>query len=777
MRGSRWWDMPAVLLLAGALLTAAGRLVATQWVDHLSLVQTLVLLGMVAGLSLGQSMFSPPVATLFGTLYGLFAVLWQLGLTTAWLSEEALWSDRLLVLGSRLVQALSTFARQQPVQDPVLFLSAMAVLAWGLSVQAGYALTRRASPWRIILPSGLAVLLIQTSDPYRPRGAWYLTTYLLFSLLLLARLTFLRLRRRWLQNDVRIPPLVGLDLSYAIVAVVAVLILLTWTVPTMADILPVAREIWDRTTSPWEEPMEKLFAALRRQGATIIGAHYYGDEFPLGRGRQLSDTLVASVQLPDEPSSVRYYWRARVYDHYAEGRWSTRALTATRHVDPGMRPFKSPQLEGRRSVTVTFTSPRPMVTLYVAPQPRWVSRRVEVEYGRNPDGTVDVASLHASPPMDAGGTYAARSSIADTTVSQLREAGSDYPEWVVDRYVQLPETITPRTRGLAQALAEGQETPYDAVAAVTRYLRNSIRYSETITETRPVDQEPLDWFLFDQRVGFCNYYASAQVILLRSLGIPARLAVGFSEGDRLRETNTRLVYERNAHAWPEVYFPGLGWIEFEPTVSEAPLERPLGETDAPDEDRLRVPMEGDSEDRWRERLSRLEGLDEEAPGAGVPTALRSLWARIWPLLRVLSILLVVTLGILAWRTWRRRDLPPLPVLLEAGVRRMGWSPPAFLRRWAQRAMLSPLERAYGEVDRALIRLGAPAKPGDTPAERAAALAGLLPLASDPAYALLSEYQAATYSPHRYSAEMAQEAARSIRGLSWRAKLRQLMGRA
>ncbi len=774
MRTSRWWDLPAALLLTAALLTAAGRLVATRWVDHLSLVQTLVLLGMAVGLALGQSTFPSGLTALFGVLYGLFLVPWQLGLVAGRLSEDALWSDRLTVLAYRLVQALTELAQQEPVQDPILFLSAVGVLAWGLSLHAGYALTRRASPWRVILPPGLAVLLIQASDLYRPRGMWYLATYLFFSLLLLARLTFLRLRRRWVEHDARIPPLVGLDLSYATAAVVVLLILLAWTVPAMADILPSARRIWDLATSPWEERTEKLFASLRRRGATIPAASYYDDDFRLGRGRELSDALVVSVQVPEEPYAGRYYWRARVYDHYADGDWTTVALTATQTVGPGLSGLDFPELEGRRGVTFTFTSPRPMVTLYVASQPHWVSRRVDVNLAENLDGTVDVASLHAVPPLGAGETYVARSSIADVTISQLRDAGTDYPPWIVERYLQLPDTMTVRTRELAEQIGEGQETPYGVVAAVTQYLRDTIRYSDTINETPAPGQEPLDWFLFDLRVGFCNYYASSEVILLRALGIPARLAVGFTEGEYQRGTNTTLVYERNAHAWPEVYFPGLGWVEFEPTVSEDLIYRPPGELGAEDEGRLRVPMRGDMEERWRERLDRLEGVDDTASGGDVSVPSRSLWSRIRSLFGALSILLGVILVVLAWRARRRRDIPPFPVLLERGVRRLGWRPPAFLRRWAQRAMLSPVERAYDEVDRALRRLGASPEPVDTPAERAAALADLLPPASQSTYLLLAEYQAATYSSHRHNAWLAEDAARSIRSLSWRAKLRRLL---
>lgn len=775
-RRSRWWDLPAVLLLLATLMTASGRLVATEWVDHLGMVHVFVIVGLAAGLALGRSVFSQSVAAAFALIYGSFMVPWRLIVQVAYVSEDLLWSDRLVILVTRLAFALEQFLMQQPVYDPVLFLFAMAILSWTLSVHAGYTLTRYGRPWRIILPTGAALLLIHTADLYRPRGIWHLVAYLFLALLLLARLTFMQLRRRWEAEDARIPPLVGLDLSYAMVAAAVVLVLLAWTVPTAADALPAVRRIWERAKEPWEERMDDLFASLDRRGPTRTAA-YYGEDFSLGRGRELSDALIFSVQAPaDGGTGVRYYWRAKAYDEYANGEWGVSAFATTQMLRPSSSGLPLPELEGRRTVTFTFTSYEPIATMYAAPQPLWASRVAEVDLAENPDGTVDVAAFHASPIVRAGDSYMVRSSIADVTVSELRAAGTNYPEWVTDRYLDLPESITPRTRQLAWEIADGRDTPYDVVAAVTRYLRDNIRYSETITETLPSDQELLDWFLFDHQVGFCNYYASAEVVLLRVLGIPARLAVGYGAGERQPTTNTYVVYERNAHAWPEVYFPGLGWVEFEPTVSEDPIRRPPGETDSEDDDTLRVPPGDGFEDRFPDGLEPSDEPDGGARQESIAPASPALLDRIRPLLWFAGVLLSAIVVVLLRRWQHRRSVPPVPVFLERGFRRLGWTPPALLRRWAAYTLLSPVERAYMEIDRALGRLGVSPGPAHTPAERAATLVSALPAAAGPAHHLLAEYQAVTYGLRRRSLHAAQEAAHTIRRLSWKAKLRRLVGR-
>ena len=152
-------------------------------------------------------------------------------------------------------------------------------------------------------------------------------------------------------------------------------------------------------------------------------------------------------------------------------------------------------------------------------------------------------------------------------------AGNDYPEWVRERYLQVPPNITPRTLQLARDLTAELANPYDKAAAITNWLRANIEYSNSVPQL-PNNQEPIDWFLFDLKQGFCNYYATAEIMLLRSIGIPARIAVGYTQGETEELSQVYTVKQRDAHAWPEVYFPGLGWIEFEPTSSQGGLFAP-----------------------------------------------------------------------------------------------------------------------------------------------------------------------------------------------------------
>jgi transglutaminase-like putative cysteine protease len=116
----------------------------------------------------------------------------------------------------------------------------------------------------------------------------------------------------------------------------------------------------------------------------------------------------------------------------------------------------------------------------------------------NPDGTVNFGALMSKGFIHPGEQYTVRSAIDAVTEIELRDAGTDYPQWVMDDYLQLPENITPRTMKLANEIATGFNNPYDITVAVTDYLRNNIEYTQVISQP-PQNQERIDWFLFDNK--------------------------------------------------------------------------------------------------------------------------------------------------------------------------------------------------------------------------------------------------------------------------------------
>ena len=141
---TRWWDIPAALLLFAGIATATIRLAATNWTDELAIVQFIAGFGLLAGLALGQSKFNRGFVFIFGLLYGVFVVGWQLGST---LYENIMWSERVISLGGRLGVTLTQLIQRKPVNDNIMFLFIMALLFWSLTIEISLMLLQTA-PWK-----------------------------------------------------------------------------------------------------------------------------------------------------------------------------------------------------------------------------------------------------------------------------------------------------------------------------------------------------------------------------------------------------------------------------------------------------------------------------------------------------------------------------------------------------------------------------------------------------------------------------------------------------
>jgi hypothetical protein len=147
-----------------------------------------------------------------------------------------------------------------------------------------------------------------------------------------------------------------------------------------------------------------------------------------------------------------------------------------------------------------------------------------------------------------------------------------YTDHIADRYLSVHDSLPERVRSLEAEISANAHTAYDKAVAIETYLRQ-FPYDLNVVSPPP-GRDVVDYFLFDAQRGYCDYYASSFVVLSRLAGVPARLAVGYAMGGYNPDRDCYEVTERDAHSWPEVYFPGHGWIPFEPTAPFRPFERP-----------------------------------------------------------------------------------------------------------------------------------------------------------------------------------------------------------
>jgi transglutaminase-like putative cysteine protease len=170
-------------------------------------------------------------------------------------------------------------------------------------------------------------------------------------------------------------------------------------------------------------------------------------------------------------------------------------------------------------------------------------------------------------PYSKGASYAVSSTVSAATPRELRSASTVYPRDVEDRYLQVPDScrqIEPTLRELVGAMP----TNYDKVVAIRNYLEANFVYDLT-APAAPPDEDAVVHFLLRSRRGYCDVFASSMAVMCRLSDIPSRVAVGFASGRRGPDDDVYHVRQRDRHAWVEVFFPGYGWITFDPAPQEA----------------------------------------------------------------------------------------------------------------------------------------------------------------------------------------------------------------
>ena len=777
IRINRWWD--GWIAVAAMALTSmvAGRLWATDWTGDLYILVYVMFFAGLTGLALGYSRFSPYLAMLFSTVYGVFIIGWLFGTTV---EMEMTWRDRILnYLGWRLRIASEQFSTGETVYDPLLFLTIMALLLWILGSAAAFILIRKGSLWPSVLPLGLTLLVIGHYDQDMTLNSRFLLSFLFFTLVILGRMTFLRYRKKWRQEGINTTTETQADLTKTLLILCAVLVIFAWLLPVTPQEITRYSELWERLTAPLDnfgDQISDIFVPDPDQTSMLTTV--YGETLGLGSGTPISEETVFSVNVTLEPpAGYRNYWRARSYDIYSDGDWSTSPGLPERLLFPEDFDLQYPESEGGEIATYSITNNvNRMVNLYATGLPIGVNRPVQAVTQPIAESQEDLIALIADPVLSAGEMYEVETLVSLPTMNELRRSSTDYPDWL-ERYVQLPDDFSSRIADLAAEITDGLDNPFDQAYAITRYLRINIEYSRTLPPIPP-GVDPLEWFLFEGQQGFCNYYASAQVLMLRSLGIPARLSVGYAQGEFDDDMDAFIVRKRNSHAWPEVYFIDHGWVIFEPTVSEPAFILPAGSPGSdgengtfppPDLPRMDLPTEdlpdtelpqseaGELEESSQKRFFGVEGI-----------------RIVWVMLILFAVSILVTLLILNRPSAFKIDIDPLPVLLEQQLIKRGITAPNWLRKWRYRTQMSVPEKAYRQLSRAIKWLGHPLNQAETPAERAQTMARLLPEAAQSAQNIVNEYYLDKFSNHIINEERAKNAARLIFKRTLQYRLRQII---
>jgi transglutaminase-like putative cysteine protease len=305
---------------------------------------------------------------------------------------------------------------------------------------------------------------------------------------------------------------------------------------------------------------------VQGEPGAVRGAGYpgFGTSVDLRIRGRLSDALVMRVRSP-QPA----LWRGQAYDTFDGTIWSE-SDGETEAVPTGWGPpvfiptLDHPRLTDERTVVQTF--------YVVGRQPNIVFGAYQVSQVYFPEGPLAVdseGSIRAPVLLEPETIYSVVSRVPVAAPSVLRTAQGPASNDLTERYTQLPAELPPRVVQLAHRITDSHPATFDKVMAVERWLRKHTRYQLDVPPD-PKEANAVDWFLFERRTGLCEHIASAMAVLLRTVGIPTRLVVGFGPGERNVLTGYLDVRQSDAHAWVEVYYPNVGWMQYDPTFGVPP---------------------------------------------------------------------------------------------------------------------------------------------------------------------------------------------------------------
>lgn len=577
----------SVLLLLAMVLSTAWSVDQAHWVEGTGILFPMALFGVGGGMLLARTRLAGWVGFVLGVVFGMAAcfvvvgqllpppsdVLRALGQTVsgslAWVlhpsglppfvtaGQQFLTSA--IEFGGRIGLWTQIGTSGRVSNDNAIFLLLIAYVAWLQGFVGAWGLFRLHDVVMASLPTGIA---LATNAAYTGQAQAPFAIYIITLLLLAVSLNLSTLQRRWARFSVDYPSGLLFDVTVSSFVVIVLLALIAFFGPRLGE-NPLSNAFWSYMGEQWSEvesASNRLFSGVNSPQAAGGSGR---DRLILSGPVRLSQRVVMQV-LADEP----HYWRGATYDIWTGRDWLTSdKLPLSRTEKQAVLPQRF-GLRKRTKFTFEVNQSRSDL-IYTPDEPVLLSVPYKILSRSNDAALSDFSALRAKKPAIPSMKYSVEAMTSIAGADDLRAAPVDVPDWA-RRYTQLPD-VPQRVRDLSNTLSRGRRNNYDKVFAIQEFLR---RYPYTLdVKAAPPDRDAVEYFLFDLKQGYCDYFASAMVVLLRIQGIPARMATGYVSGKFDNNTHKFVVTEEEAHSWPEVYFPNYGWMAFEPSGYRPPIVR------------------------------------------------------------------------------------------------------------------------------------------------------------------------------------------------------------
>ncbi|TET37830.1 MAG: DUF4129 domain-containing protein [Anaerolineales bacterium] len=567
-----------LLPVIGMVYAVSESLKLISWVPEDAAHTRTLILGLIVGLALARAQFRGFIAALYNLALSFlvsleFAAGFLPSPTFIFVNAKA---ESILYMNNRLIfffdQVLNwgaSISSGEPIRERVIIIFFLSFLHWNFVAWLGWWTFRNRHVLVGALPLGfsLAVIVGRADQSMR-----YLQLYVLCALLALGSAYFFSRHRIWKDRGVDYPEGMGLEWGIGTTMIAAFVVFTSGIAPLVAT-----PEGWADIREWLQRGEQKTAASSGFSGGlepeSTLTAHSLSPELQtIGKHPPTGQEVTMWVHISDPapppaevlvPLSIpQHYWRSRIYTAYTGQGWEP----LEEAVKQGEVGDSLDVPHGRYALEQTYTLDSEIIDVLYA-----VNKPFSIAFA---GGGYDIAQEGIIlADIDGQFEYSVLSWAASLTIRDLQHSPGSFPPFIAEIYLQLPEELPNRVRDLSGQLTHSLSTPYEKVKRIESYLRVNYPY-DLDTPPPPQGRDAVDYFLFDAERGFCSYHASAMVIMLRSIGIPARVVSGYAMGSYDLEMEAYKVLERDAHAWVEVYFPENGWIEFEPTTNRRTFNRP-----------------------------------------------------------------------------------------------------------------------------------------------------------------------------------------------------------
>lgn len=564
-----------ILLLVVVVYTTIASIqsVTPPWAPGLEVLTGTTGIGLLLGyITVQQGRLPSAITQLFAMALGILFAFHATAGAVVYGNDGALW-------GRTVDWFHRAIILRQSSDDNAVFLLFLAVLSFLLAFISVWLVVHTRRPWLAALANGV-VLLINLNWSSEDKTIFFLVIYLLATLLLLVRFTLAENMRRWRARGLRFSPDLSWDFMQAGAIFAVAVLLLAYLLPSWPANSALT-DWWSGPNNPWtavQQRFEQIFNGVQGNGPGTV--NFFGGDLQLTGTVNLPDTVILRYTVPPNAGndSAQYLVTRTLNIYNGQNSWSS-SSTQTHAYGPNETQPPTSEAAHLNTYNITIVNSQAGSPLFT---PGDEAESFSVPSLTLQDPATGQAVGWLSPnPNAVGDHYQATGYVSNATQDQLRsvpypasmsatQRPSMYPDNIIADYLDNTPAIPQNVMALARQITANTNNMYDAAEAIETYLRG-FTYSLSI-QNAPPGEDSISWFL-QERAGFCTYFATTMAIMGRLLGMPTRLALGFSSGKYDSASNSYIVRGTQAHVWPQIYFGTYGWINFEPTSSFDPFAR------------------------------------------------------------------------------------------------------------------------------------------------------------------------------------------------------------